>query len=681
MKTLTFFIGSLCWALTLHAQIIHVPADKSTIQAGINAASTGDTVLVAEGTYLENINFMGKAITVASHFIMDADTNHINNTVIDGSQPANPDYGSVVTFISGEDTTSVISGFTITGGAGTLFPVDQQRVGGGILCYNAGATIKNNMITSNQVDNAGGSFGGGVAMNSDGSERYIILKGNEIKNNDVLSTDNDAYGGGVYSNINVRITENLIAGNSVTSGTDAWGGGVVLLSMFGTNQVVFENNIINNNTIEGNYAWGGGVAVYNSAAIITGNQIINNAVTSVKAWGGGILIQGTIGEFYLTHNEISGNSISASNYGVGMGASIQTPTANAYISGNEFSNNTATGTSYGGGFRLNNNNGVNILVDGNVISDNDIPGAGGGVYTNASNCRFVNNLFANNSAGQSGGGIFMEINQKDALFCDPISGSVTQDQNIVRNNSDATDFTFINNTFAGNSAGYYGGAIRINYTTETCLIMNSVFWENDAVLGDDIHYSGSDTIHVYYSNVNLVNIFGLWAGQGNIDEDPLFDLSGPHPYALLPNSPCIDTGTPDTTGLNLPPCDIMGCVRIWDGEGDGIAVIDMGAYEFGAPLFVGIPQSEIENRKSEIVVYPNPFHSSITIEFELLAKVPVTLQVYNHLGQMVAELANETLEAGIHRLNWDSSNLPTGIYYFRLITTKKIHAAKIIKTQ
>ncbi len=79
----------------------------------------GDTVLVAEGTYSENINFKGKAITVASQFILDQDTSHISATIIDGSQHTNPDSGSVVYMISGEDTTSVLTGFTITGGNGT----------------------------------------------------------------------------------------------------------------------------------------------------------------------------------------------------------------------------------------------------------------------------------------------------------------------------------------------------------------------------------------------------------------------------------------------------------------------------------------------------------------------------------------------------------------------------------
>ena len=71
-------------------QTIHVPADQSTIQAAINAAKNGDTVLVAPGTYIENINFNGKAITVTS-------SGGPSVTIIDGRAKA-----SVVTFNTGE---------------------------------------------------------------------------------------------------------------------------------------------------------------------------------------------------------------------------------------------------------------------------------------------------------------------------------------------------------------------------------------------------------------------------------------------------------------------------------------------------------------------------------------------------------------------------------------------------
>ena len=119
--------------------IIYVPGDYPTIQEGIEAAEDGDTVLVADDTYYENINFIGKPILLASEFILDGDTNHINNTIIDGSQPVNPDIGSVVTFGSGEDTTSVLCGFTITGGNGTFVAAaGNVRFGGGVVIFVSG---------------------------------------------------------------------------------------------------------------------------------------------------------------------------------------------------------------------------------------------------------------------------------------------------------------------------------------------------------------------------------------------------------------------------------------------------------------------------------------------------------------------------------------------------------------
>jgi hypothetical protein len=64
--------------------------------------------------------------------------------------------------------------------------------------------------------------------------------------------------------------------------------------------------------------------------------------------------------------------------------------------------------------------------------------------------------------------------------------------------------------------------------------------------------------------------------------------------------------------------------------------------------------------------YPNPFNPQTTIEFTLLETVPVKLQVYNVLGQNVATLANGTLTAGMHRINFNASALPSGLYFYEL---------------
>jgi len=123
-------------SLPLFARIIQVPTEQPTIQAGINTAVNGDTVLVQPGIYVENLNYNGKNIVVGSLFITTGDTAYIGQTVMDGNQA-----GSVVTFENGEDTTAVLSGFTITNG--------MAFNGGGIYCWLSSPKIENSHITFN----------------------------------------------------------------------------------------------------------------------------------------------------------------------------------------------------------------------------------------------------------------------------------------------------------------------------------------------------------------------------------------------------------------------------------------------------------------------------------------------------------------------------------------------------
>ena len=152
--------------LFAQGQIINVPADQPTIQTAINASVNGDTVLVADGTYFENINFKGKAVILASHFLVDGDETHIDSTIINGSQPTHPDSGSVVFFISGEDTTSVLYGFTSTGGSGFYNSQNNAYGGGGILVQNSGAKIRFNIITNNKVNHNNLAGGAGIIIDS-----------------------------------------------------------------------------------------------------------------------------------------------------------------------------------------------------------------------------------------------------------------------------------------------------------------------------------------------------------------------------------------------------------------------------------------------------------------------------------------------------------------------------------
>jgi hypothetical protein len=121
------------------AETIRVPADAPTIQAAIDAAVAGDTVLVSPGTYIETITFRGKAITVASEQGPEV-------TIIDGNRA-----GSVVTFASGENRNAVLTGFTVRNGA-TSFS------GGGVRIQNAAPSIVGNWIVANGACSGAGIY-------------------------------------------------------------------------------------------------------------------------------------------------------------------------------------------------------------------------------------------------------------------------------------------------------------------------------------------------------------------------------------------------------------------------------------------------------------------------------------------------------------------------------------------
>ena len=254
----------LLLASATFAQIITIPSDFTTIQAGINSASDGDTVLVEEGTYIENINFRGKAITVASRFILDGDTAHISKTVIDGSQPTHPDSSFVVLMEYCADTTSVLKGFTLTGGKGLIYL--DYPYGGGIHVYG-GAKIEHNIIAGNILkDSTHPVVGGGICAASYEGCGSLIIRSNKIFN------------------------------NHIESSTFSQGGGIAIIEPFSL-KLVEKNEIFQNSaTCTGNYkANGGGIVIgtwepWNTTIIIRNNIIRDNEVHCVASHGGGIFL-------------------------------------------------------------------------------------------------------------------------------------------------------------------------------------------------------------------------------------------------------------------------------------------------------------------------------------------------------------------------------------------------------
>lgn len=319
------------FAKFLFAATIHVPADQPTIQAGINAASTGDTVLVASGTYKENINFSGKAIAVKS-------SNGAGVTIIDGGQN-----GPVVAFQNGETNASILQGFTIQNGNYTA----GVGEGGGISIEGSSPTIKNNRVTHNKACEGNGI---GVGFGSP------IIQANIITNNSNAGCGGIGGAGiGLRGASSARVIGNTIANNSA----DSYGGGIALWS---ANAVLIKNNVIQGNSAGSN---GGGISMFNdtSSVVIVQNLIIGN----VAATGAGVywsnppsaLISNTIADSPLSSG---GSTVWADGFGytvtiqnniiVATGGAMNAFTCNfvdfpaqAFIVNDAFS---TKGTPYGG---------------------------------------------------------------------------------------------------------------------------------------------------------------------------------------------------------------------------------------------------------------------------------------------------------------------------------------------
>ena len=248
MKRLYIFAFALVvfTYLPVSATIINIPDDYPTIQEGIDASNDGDTVLVQPGTYVENINFNGHNIVLGSLFLTTGDTTYISETVIDGDSA-----GSVVIFESGEDSTAVITGFTIQNG--------YAQDGGGIYCMEANPIIKYNYIIQNVDDR----YGGGI---------YCYISNPSVERNNISNNN----GSGIFCNNNSHplICSNIFDGNS--------GGGVRCKTR--SNPVICHNMIINNTT----YYNGGGIYCDVSSPVIFNNTISGNYS---NMYGGGICLR------------------------------------------------------------------------------------------------------------------------------------------------------------------------------------------------------------------------------------------------------------------------------------------------------------------------------------------------------------------------------------------------------
>lgn len=390
--------------------------------------------------------------------------------------------------------------------------------------------------------------------------------------------------------------------------------------------------------------YGGAIRLINFNKVRISNAEFSNNYSFF--WGGSIYAQkANIDiEHCLFENNYSGND----SLIYGYGGAVCFVSSDPDISHSRFFNNTSTGIGGGISFEYSNPSMINCIFTGNYS------GLGGGIgFLRCSPDRSIVNVLVNNNMAQFfGGGI----------------ASVTASPRMS------------NFTITGNMASMGGGYYCNDYADAK--LYNSILWGN---LGAGGQHGSQVWIWDVYSEPGFYHCniqygyeqFGgsTFIGQyiNNIDDDPLFNNPQDLDYQLAQYSPCINSGTPDTSGLLLPAFDLAMNQRIMHNT------IDMGAYEYDGPL--GNPA--LKMLASNVEVSPNPVTSNSVISFYTDRPGIVSILLRSAKGDAMGSYNYLANHSGNHQVSLrsvviNSEILPAGIYFIEIRSETQHGSAKIL---
>lgn len=384
----------------------------------------------------------------------------------------------------------------------------------------------------------------------------------------------------------------VLEGLTIINGVDGTGAGILCIS--GASPTV-RNNIIRNNRILYDSDGGAGIACFYGASPLIQNNEIRDNHCEPGGGGGGIRCY-EAGSPVIKNNFILHNSASQ---GGGICVDFCIPT----ITDCTFHANVAAGM--GGG----------ALIDGDLTIANCTFSAncaeqGAGMYHYRGNTALASCSFIGNSAKYSGGAIYTtrdsHLTLKNCLFAGNRAGDMGG-AIYSHGYHGPSKSILINCTFAGNLA-QNGNALACDCWQDekpsSLDLTNCILWDGR----DEIWNDAGSTITITHSDITAG-----WPGTGNIIADPCFADPGHWDanatpddanddfwvagyYRLQEGSPCIDVGT-NSPQPGLPDTDIEGNRRTMDGDGDGTAIVDIGAYEFpgGAVIYVDAVNGNDDN--------------------------------------------------------------------------------------
>ncbi len=411
MKNIVLIICIVFTLKILPQNILNVPSQYSTIQAALNAAQSGDTVLVQPGTYKENIIW---PIVNGITLIADGDT---SNTIIDGNGS-----GSVINMISNNviDSTTELRGFRITNGG-------NSTKGGGIYLQKSNPKLVNLLICQNNAIDGGGIY----LDNSKVICIKLVIRDNNnqgifIKNSStcklINSNINQNYGGiYLYDYSYLFMDDSYILQNKGAGGIFSY----------------YSNIILNNVIIKGNSGiYGGGInfggKLINQAGIISLDNVLIDQ--NIAFYDGGGLYLGS-STFLAKNVRISNNSADR-----GGGVFILQDTLKNCI----IYNNSAK--SEGGGIWIRHSSILGSIIANNSSKD------GGGIFASEYGFNMDSCTIACNNSNK-GGAIFINPNNSDVkinrtTFVNNVSASLGVVDSYSNYQSDFINSNFKNNNFA-----------------------------------------------------------------------------------------------------------------------------------------------------------------------------------------------------------------------------------------
>ncbi len=318
-----------------------------------------------------------------------------------------------------------------------------------------------------------------------------------------------------------------IDGVVVTAGDGSYGGGLHNES---------RDMIVANSIFVGNKADHAGGAIYNSTTLtILNTKFLENESGKYYIYEGG----GAIYNYYYGQITIK-NSI--------------------------FTKNKTTEIAKGGA--IDNAYYARLDIDNCKFEKNSSYAGGAICFYNSFSSNVRNSMFIENSA-TLGAGIYNDSSWPDISNSVFIKNMLTDSLGSGSAIYDYYSFpTIINCSFIGHS-----NSVLFDYGAGSEVI-NSIFWDNINAI--EIDYSVDDENDA--SQVEYSDIRNGFPGEGNIDEDPMFVDPENGDLHLKSTSPCIDSGNNDFVPQD--DTDFEGEPRIMDGDGDSIAIVDMGADEF-----------------------------------------------------------------------------------------------------